>query len=512
MKKNQKGITLVALVVTIVVLIILATVSINAVMGENGIIKKAELASEMQANAVASDEAAMDTLLEEYANALAEPPAPEVYEDEVLPTTPKLTEGMTKVKYNSTSGKWEKVEDDAEEWYDYSTSEKRWANVVLGDAEWNADGTLNESEPYTQLVWIPRYAYKITSQYHTSGSTAGGIDIVFVDTANKNGSTTYSTTYPDLTDDGTGMSDYVVHPAFNYGNNGEIPLSGFWMGKFESSHTGCDDTVASGQVAYTGNEVMTVRANVTSWRNIKIGNAFATCLAMNNANNPYGLSSDDTVVDPHMTKNSEWGAVAYLSQSTYGKNAEVWINNSSTYITGNAGNSASASSASGVTNAYNEGNGPQASTTGNVYGIYDMSGGNWERVAAYVNNGHGNITGNGGDLATCAAKYKDVYTAYDSNGAVTTTSGSDSQAKNYAGATPANGHYGDAVYETSSSGSDGAYSWYSDYSYFPHSYSPFFKRGGDYDFDSSAGVFYFNRYTGEATADVGFRVVVPVLK
>lgn len=38
--KSKKGITLVALVVTIVVLLILAGVSINAVLGDNGIIKK----------------------------------------------------------------------------------------------------------------------------------------------------------------------------------------------------------------------------------------------------------------------------------------------------------------------------------------------------------------------------------------------------------------------------------------------------------------------------------------
>lgn len=38
--KNKKGITLIALVVTVVVLIILAGVSINAVLGDNGIIKK----------------------------------------------------------------------------------------------------------------------------------------------------------------------------------------------------------------------------------------------------------------------------------------------------------------------------------------------------------------------------------------------------------------------------------------------------------------------------------------
>ena len=39
MLNNKKGITLIALVVTVVVLIILAGVSINAVLGDNGIIK-----------------------------------------------------------------------------------------------------------------------------------------------------------------------------------------------------------------------------------------------------------------------------------------------------------------------------------------------------------------------------------------------------------------------------------------------------------------------------------------
>ena len=42
LKKTEKGITLVALVVTIVVLLILAGVSINLVLGNNGIIAKAK--------------------------------------------------------------------------------------------------------------------------------------------------------------------------------------------------------------------------------------------------------------------------------------------------------------------------------------------------------------------------------------------------------------------------------------------------------------------------------------
>ena len=48
--KNSRGITLIALVVTITVLIILATVSINTVLGDNGIIKRAQKARDSYSN------------------------------------------------------------------------------------------------------------------------------------------------------------------------------------------------------------------------------------------------------------------------------------------------------------------------------------------------------------------------------------------------------------------------------------------------------------------------------
>ena len=54
--KEMKGITLVALVVTIVVLLILAGVSINAVLGDNGIIKQSKLATEETSEKVAREE------------------------------------------------------------------------------------------------------------------------------------------------------------------------------------------------------------------------------------------------------------------------------------------------------------------------------------------------------------------------------------------------------------------------------------------------------------------------
>ena len=70
MKKN-KGITLVALVVTIVVLLILAGVSINLVLGNNGIIAKAKEAETKSAEASQNDLKGMNGLVSEMEGALA---------------------------------------------------------------------------------------------------------------------------------------------------------------------------------------------------------------------------------------------------------------------------------------------------------------------------------------------------------------------------------------------------------------------------------------------------------
>ena len=63
--KNNKGITLVALVVTIVVLLILAGVSINLVLGDNGIIAKAKEAQRKSAEASQNDLIGMNELAQQ---------------------------------------------------------------------------------------------------------------------------------------------------------------------------------------------------------------------------------------------------------------------------------------------------------------------------------------------------------------------------------------------------------------------------------------------------------------
>ncbi len=76
MLKNQKGITLVALVVTIVVLIILAAISISIALDDKNIVKRAQEAEAWQANADARfneiDQNVSTYINEHITNALAD--------------------------------------------------------------------------------------------------------------------------------------------------------------------------------------------------------------------------------------------------------------------------------------------------------------------------------------------------------------------------------------------------------------------------------------------------------
>ena len=491
-------------VITIVILIILATVTINTVFGDNGLINQAQQAKDYSSNSTETEYEGLNRVYAEYANIMAEDsemPIPEVpYLDETLVSPPNVTEGMTPVKWNEEKEAWEKTSISDENWYNYSETEKKWANVVLDDSTFNEDGTLNENEPYSMLVWIPRYAYKVTSGWHSNET--GTVEIIFIDENNQDrDGKEYSGTY----DSNTGTySDYVVHPAFNYGDYNENKLTGFWVGKFESSNTNCTQDIATGEADYTGNEQLMIKANVTSWRNITVSNMFITCINLNSSNNIYGLNSNDNVVDPHLIKNSEWGAIAFLSKSKYGKGEEeVYINNNSNYITGIAGDTANSTGSTSIENTCETANGQKASTTGNIYGIYDMAGGAFETVAAYVNNSFIQDTNseqykNGEEIINSSKRYKEVYNVAEE----------DSRDNNYLENANV---YGDAIYETSSSGNSGFNSWFEGYSYSPSTNTPFYVRGGGYNIGASTSIFAFSPTAGANGKNGAIRLTIAVL-
>ena len=353
---------------------------------------------------------------------------------------PVLAPGMTPVKWDDTGNEVDTTIND-ETWYNYE--ENKWANTKTEDG--------------SMWVWIPRYEYKIQTPH---SSTAQVIDINFLEGTNT-----------------TPTSGYIIHPAFTFGSD---ELKGIWVSKFEASGT------------LTNVET---KPNASALRNITISQAFTACRSME-TNNVYGWGTIGEGIDSHLMKNVEWGAVAYLSSSIYGKTDEVWINPSITYITGCAGASVSESSTATTYPYNNLQYGINASTTGNVYGVYDMSGCSYEYTAAYVNNSDPNLITYGEDLVNADLKYKDVYSK------ATTDTG----ANNY-GLTI--NKKGDAIYETSTAGA-GTTGWYGDYSYMPYTGTPFFIYGRYCNGKTGAGLFSFFVSNGYATLTTGFRPVLVV--
>lgn len=72
-KKREKGITLIALVITVIILIILATVTINVVLGEDGLIDRAQQAKEMTEQAMVDEQQELNSLMGEFTNLISEP-------------------------------------------------------------------------------------------------------------------------------------------------------------------------------------------------------------------------------------------------------------------------------------------------------------------------------------------------------------------------------------------------------------------------------------------------------
>ena len=90
-KQNNKGITLIALVVTIVVLLILAGITITAVIGDNGLINRAKTAAEKTNQAVQNDITAMEEYNQQLQDLID---AMEQGSEEEPPTKSRLEELM----------------------------------------------------------------------------------------------------------------------------------------------------------------------------------------------------------------------------------------------------------------------------------------------------------------------------------------------------------------------------------------------------------------------------------
>ncbi len=345
-------------------------------------------------------------------------------------------ENLIPVVYKDNN--WVVVDPTKDKWYDYSN--KQWANAVLlrtGVSKTEGDIVTVEgdnSEAIAMFVWIPRYEYKIEGPYGKGGVSAespGEIDVNFI---------LKDTAYKDANSSG-----YRVHPAFTFGTE---ELSGIWIGKFETSHTTLSSSTIDNNLGCVDNNCsnadgIRVLPNVESLRYNNISNFFYAAQSMDNRLSIPG--------DLHMIKNSEWGAVAYLSQSKYGINKEITRNDNNKYLTG-GGNY--------ITNT-------NQSTTGNITGIYDMSGGTWEYVMGVLNQD----LGESGFKNLPDSKYYDSYTSTISKEAC---SGGIC--------------YGQSLSETTG--------WYDDLVVFVSSSRPWLARGGSCGDETGAGIFATHNGSG----------------
>ena len=158
-----------------------------------------------------------------------------------------------------------------------------------------------------------------------------------------------------------------------------------------------------------------------------------------------------------------------------------------------------------ITRSYHTTIGYLASTTANISGIYDMSGGAHENVMGYntaanIVGGKSGITSIYSDFFTNSKWncYYDIYYKSNSNFVYTSRILGD-----------ATGEMGPFQNFTDPDGYvRPRASWYGDYGYFVDYDAVWFGRGGSWRDGIAAGVFDFSRSPGDASNLISFRVVL----
>ena len=409
---------------------------------------------------------------------------------------PILASNMIPVYYDETNDVWKKADKDNSQkdyrWYSYESSGEykgMWANAVTvkdtnRQTYLNATPgtTISMDDITTMWVWIPRFNAVTPSNYN-GGTQAkpNAIDVTFV------------------------KQNETAIDAFTFGDK---QLSGFWYGKFEIG-----GTLASSCTNETCNvSNIVVKPNAEALRGQTISDLFYASRSMEQPGNSFGFVSSE--VDTHMSKNNEWGAVAYLTQSIYGRCTsstsctEVYINNSTGMYTGRSGGNVGGSTPINGTytdqtsttqnNTYGfytyddyllnyntntkgnkvSGKGTGASTTGTINGIYDMSGGAADYVMGVLAdpNGKPRSGGNSSNSGfTGMLKDGTIYTGI-----------AFPDSKYYNLYTDNSSYIGHALTETQG--------WYNDYASFINSERPWIIRGGFFMQENDSGIFSIAPY------------------
>ena len=464
------------------------------------------------------------------------------YTESILNGTDPVLDGkLIPITINEENGKVTRA-DETKKWYSYS--EQQWANAVIlrdGIEDPGANEPIEERDIESYFVWIPRYRYQIFDEgnYDGLGTKTNKEQIINIEFESKD----------ESAKNGSSKGQWLTHPAFTSFNT-----NGFWIGKFETGYDGADEKIAAevnpvdeASAIEATNKVI-IKPNVYSWRGIQLSKAYTV-------GRHY-----EPVLNSHIIKNVEWGAVAYLQQSQYGSHQRVRINNNSDYLTGYAAihepttgysgandlcdtlpdacNEYGGVTSPGLDGIYNNNYFNKASvvtsTTSNYTGVYDMSGGAWEYVMAGLDD---NSTGDGktGKLSVGRSNVQNsgfngklTCPECNDNGVnheITEITGGidlptdsryydkyDYDINNY---TYSRGKFGDATKELGpfqtmnyKSQTRQVSSWYENEAFFINNGNPWFGRGGDFPRGIGSGLFYFSVAYGQAISFYSFRLVL----
>ena len=534
----------------------------------------------------------------------------------------------------------QELKDNPKTWFNYSNTEKRWANAITvtkdsredyrakQNIEVNGTPTPEQLQELTidtnnnptilgYWVYIPRYAYEVMrpnavdrvvapQNFNIRFETAEDTKKTPAATCNnlnptkedmwQNGNTSgnsqgandpnnlakdYRTTCVNESS-GTITRDYhdtlakdipednnttwATHPAFSWldseGNGTE--LNGIWVGKFETTGTRTNPTVKPNQHAntleYIGNFYTMAKHIGIYDENNTGGNDVTEGDTTLNAQGRWTSLHNLNTTTSHMLKNSEWGAVAYLASSIYGagineETGESNVSINSAYSDSNDADGdlswdgttgcgpkdtdrsiddySSVTTSTGETidlpalssshiedplacgdtaHSYIGNIGVLASTTNNVYGIYDMSGGAEEYVMGNLSKSPNESSTNYSYFSNpTKPPYVDIYLSTDfgpSNKPGWSIVSSERFYNNDICTWNTCG--GHALHETKlrQSVSDRNQSWGRDYSGFAFSNTRWFRRGGSANDGSNAGLFDSNYDDGDSSSRVGFRAVL----
>ncbi len=406
---------------------------------------------------------------------------------------------MIPVKYTGSTvhAEWTslaKPEDAARqgEWYNYN--QKQWANAITVKYPSKYKGqtrVVDQSDILGYWVYIPRYAYEVMRRDGTDKPVSEQNFLIHFEkkTDAKRRPAVCSTMGKDYRTECYLNRDYIkghpsnagtwaTHPAFTFGTR---ELNGIWFAKFETTGNTSYPTVLPGR-SYINHRGIGVYYSVAKSIGVydpqNVGGYSVSVIQ--NSHNLAKFSS-------HMVNNSDWGATTYLSASKYGAGCNGVLDSNESIIDGYE-----------TGNNYKTSGGQLTSTTNNPTGIYDMSGGGWEYVAAsYSNSLNNSNTKNFGPAAH--PPYVNTYNITNLNRCTFNTCG------------------GQALYETNSVTSDDSkgsqwHGQFLDMRGFELS-NPWFNRTGSYSLGSDTGLFALASASGFGELHDTFRVALaPVLQ